>query len=404
MSKSKIEISRREFICLMALLMSLVALSIDALLPALAQIGSSIGVYNSNSNQLILSTIFLGIAVGVMFYGPYSDAYGRKKAIYLGISIFVLGSLFSLFSTNFTVMLIGRVCQGFGIASCRVVALAMIRDRCEGNEMARVMSLIMIVFIVVPTLAPSVGQIILQVASWRAIFGFILSLSLISLLWLYFRQVETLAKEKRRPFSIAVVISGIKETWNNRQSRTYTIASGIIFGAFIGYLCSAQQVLQIQYELGNLFSIYFGGLALAIGLSSFINAKLVMKFSMEILCIVSLLVHSMTSFLFFIYIQHLSSHPDLFTLLSYLAITFFCFGILFGNFNAIALQSLGHIAGVATSVISSMQTLISVMIGGAIGQSYDGTIQPLVFGFLLCGISTLLIIFYHKINVKQVSI
>jgi DHA1 family bicyclomycin/chloramphenicol resistance-like MFS transporter len=239
-------------------------------------------------------------------------------------------------------------------------------------------------------------QAILTFSSWRSIFGFFLIVGLVSLLWLYSRQPETLAKEKRLKFSVSVIFAGIKETLKHPISRTYTLAAGIIFGSFVGYLSSAQQILQVQYKLGESFSLYFGGLALAIGLSSFVNSRLVMKFSMEILCIASLSVLSVISFLFFFYAQSVSGHPNLIILMTYFAIIFFCFGILFGNFNTLAVQPLGHIAGVANSVISSIQTLISVIIGGTIGQYYNGTVQPLIIGFLVCAVTTLTILSIHS--------
>ncbi len=388
--------SKAEFVCLMAVLMSMVALTIDTVLPALDQIGSSLRVQDPNDNQLIIFTLFLGLALGQMLYGPVSDSFGRKKAIYLGIIIFIVGSIISLFSMNFTFMLIGRVCQGFGVASCRVVTLAMIRDKLEGREMGRVMSLIMVLFIMVPAIAPSIGQAILLFSNWRAIFGFILIISIFSGLWLFFRQRETLSKEKRLTFSVSTINAGIIETFKNRITLSYTVASGIIFGAFVGYLSSAQQILQIQYKLGNAFSLYFGGLAVAIGLSSFVTSKLVMKFGMERLCFFSLLMLSINSFIFYWYAKNIIGQPHLFVFMGYLIIAFFSFGMLLGSFNTLAVQPLGHIAGVATSVISSVQTLVSVAVGGVIGQCYDGTILPLILGFLLCGLSSLAIMIYVR--------
>ena len=395
----KPSIGPTEFIILMATLMSLMALAIDAMLPALDLIGLSLGVEDPNDNQLIISSLFLGMAMGLMLYGPISDSYGRKVTLYLGVSIFLIGDVISILSDDFSLMIIGRLCQGFGAAACRVITIAMIRDRFDGPKMAKVMSLIMMVFIMVPVLAPSVGQVILLFASWRAIFFLLLAFALIGVIWLHLRQPETLAIEKRLPFSLSVIGQGISETLKHPQSRTYTIAAGIMFGAFIGYLSSAQQILQIQYQLGSTFSLYFGFLALAIGMASFANSKLVMIFSMEKLCIIALTLISLLSLLFYFYASHYNGQPPLVALMSYLSLTFFCLGILFGNFNTLALHPLGHIAGVATSVISTLQTLLSVMVGYVVGQAYDGGVLPLVGGFLICGAITLLLMAYiMKVN------
>ncbi len=392
MNQSNTQIGSREFICLMASLMSLVALAIDSMLPALDQIGASLGVLDPNDNQLIISTLFLGMALGLMLYGPLSDSYGRKNAIYLGILIFLLGDLMSLYSENLSVMLFGRLCQGFGAAATRVVTLAMIRDKFTGREMGKVMSLIMVFFIMVPAIAPSLGQGILLFASWQGIFWLLFVAAIGCFLWLYIRQPETLAKDKRLRFSLATVFAGVKETLIHPTARYYMLAAGIIFGSFVGYLSSAQQVLQIQYQLGETFSLYFGALALAIGFSSLVNSRLVMHYRMDSLCFAALTLLSVTSALFFWYAQGFAGQPPLTTLMGYLGVTFFCLGMLFSNLNSLAVQSLGHIAGVATSVISSTQTLVSVVIGSLIGQAFDGTVRPIILGFLVCGMCALLIL------------
>ncbi len=391
-----------NFIALMAILMSFVALAIDAMLPALAQIGQDLNVHNANDVQLVISTIFLGMGLGLVFFGPFSDSFGRKPAIYLGMGIFMIGCLASIFSTTFEVMIAGRLLQGLGAASCRVITLAMIRDRFEGNTMAKVMSLIMIIFILIPALAPSIGQGILLFASWRSIFVFMLGLGIVSVLWLALKQPETLSKGDRLPFSLKIILNGIIETIKNRISRNYTIASGLIFGAFVGYLSSAQQILQEQYQLGDKFAFVFGFLALAIGLASFANSKWVDKYGMEALCKQALIVLVAIALVFLPICYYLSGHPSLLALMVYLIITFFCFGILLGNFNTLAIQPLGHIAGVANSVISSLQTLLSVGLGGFIGYSYDGTVLPLTVGFFILGICSLILVL-RLTKVKKVK-
>ncbi|MFY0700473.1 MAG: multidrug effflux MFS transporter [Bermanella sp.] len=392
---------RFEFIVLMAALMSMVALSIDAMLPALGIIGQDLNVANANDSQLIISSVFLGMAFGLIIYGPISDSFGRKKAIYLGVGIFLIGCLISIFAQDFEHMLIGRVLQGFGAAACRVVTIAMMRDKYDGKEMAKIMSLIMMVFIMVPALAPSVGQLILFVADWHGIFVVLIILALASVIWLHTRQDETLAVEKRAPFSLTNIKRGMIETIKHPESRTYTLGAGIMFGAFVGYLSSSQQILQVQYGTGELFSLYFGALALAIGFSSFANSKLVMKMSMQTLCIAALSVVFSTSIVFFIYAEFVNENPGLLSFMLYMLSTFFCFGILFGNFNSLAVHPLGHIAGVATSVISTVQTLISVMVGSYIGQHYDGTIIPLILGFTICSGITLSLVVWLRLRVSS---
>lgn len=381
-----------RFIALMAILMSFVALSIDAMLPALNMIGKDLQVRNPNDVQFVVSSIFLGMGIGLIFFGPFSDSFGRKPAIYLGMAVFFIGCLASIFSQTFEIMIVGRLLQGVGAASCRVITLAMIRDCFVGSSMARVMSLIMMIFVFVPALAPSVGQGILWIAGWRAIFVFMLILGAISIFWFAWKQPETLPKDKRRPFSIVTVLNGVRETVKNKVSLGYMLASGFVFGSFIGYLSSTQQMFQVQYKLGENFSLVFGVLVVSVGLASFANSKWVMRFGMANLCRKSLRFLVLWAILFLPICIYFHGHPPLVLLIIYLMATFFCFGILFGNMNSLAVQPLGHIAGVANSVIASMQTLLSVVLGGYIGYRYDETVIPLVTGFLVLGFCSLVIV------------
>ena len=378
-----------EFVARTAMMNSLVALSIDAMLPALQEIGADLGVQQENDAQLVISALFLGLAVGMLIYGPISDSTGRKPPIYVGFALFVLGCLLSATATSFTVMLAGRFLQGLGAAGPRIVMIALVRDGYEGRAMARIMSLIMAVFILVPALAPAIGQGILLVAHWRAIFGVLLGLALISLVWFAFRQPETLVPGRRVPFSMLSIGRAIRETCTHRTAFGYTIAAGLVFGAFIGFLNSAQQIFQGQYGLGNLFPLYFAVLALSIGGASIVNARLVVRFGMRRLSGLALTALTGLSLAFFAVVWTMAGIPPLWALMIYLMLSFFCIGILFGNFNALAMDPLGHIAGVAASVIGSLTAFISLLLGMVVGLAYDGTVLPLVGGFAALGIASI---------------
>ncbi|MCP4286453.1 MAG: multidrug effflux MFS transporter [Gammaproteobacteria bacterium] len=373
-----------EFVMLMASMTSLVALSIDAMLPALAEIGTTLGVAQENDSQLIIAMVFLGMALGQILYGPMSDATGRKPAVYLGYSFFVAGSLLSLFAGDFNQMIAGRFLQGFGLAAPRIMTIAVVRDQYSGSAMARVMSFIMMVFILVPMIAPVIGQGILILFNWRGIFAFILLTGVVTALWFIFRQPESLPEERRVPFSMRRLRSAIIEVCTHRVSIGYTVIAGIIFGAFIGYLSSSQQIFQQQYGLGSSFPLYFAMLASAIGFSSFLNGRFVMRTGMQRPTLIALSILTVLSALFFGFSFAIGGHPSLWLVTVYFIAAFSCIGILFGNINAMAMLPLGHIAGIGASVVGSLSTLIAVPVGISISRSYSGTVLPLVGGFAVC--------------------
>ncbi len=372
---------KKEFVALMALSMSLVALAIDAMLPALAEIGSDLGLVRDNDRQLVLTVLFLGLSLGQLFYGPISDSLGRRGPIFFGFGLFILGSALAVVAPTFEWLLIGRFLQGLGAAGPRILTVAIIRDCAVGREMARLMSLVMMVFILIPAIAPALGQAILLIASWRGIFLALLLLSSMTLVWFYFRQPETLSFEARRPISPASLGGAFVEILHTRSTVLYTLAGGMIFGSFVGFLNSAQQIFQELYGLGVRFPAYFAVLALTIGCASLINARLVIRLGMRFLCILGLGVTVLTSAVFLIYC--LIADPGIWLLMAYLMVTFFCTGILFGNISALAMEPLGHMAGLASSVIGSAKTLISLLLGYVIGYAYDNSVVPLVAGFFL---------------------
>jgi len=374
---------------MMALLISLTALSIDTILPALPAIAAELGVQRANDIQLMISAVFLGMAGGQIFYGPLSDSFGRKPALYSALLLYMLGTLICIAATDFSALLAGRFVQGLGAAGPRIITTALVRDQHKGAAMARIMSFVMAVFILVPVVAPAIGQAALLLADWRAIFWGFLVLAIIATAWFALRQPETLTRDHRIPFSISRIARAVREICTNRVSLGYTLATGFILGAFIGYLMSAQQILQQQYALGVQFPLYFAILSLGIGAASFANAKLVVRYGMRFLSHWALILLSVLSILFFAIAFRATGHPPLFALIAYLLVVFFCFGILFGNFNAMAMEPLGHIAGVGASVVGSLTLFLSLLFGTLIGQSYNGTVLPLVAGFALLGLAAL---------------
>ena len=378
-----------EFVALMASLTALVALSIDMVLPSLPAIGVSLGVARANDNQLVVSLLFLGFGIGQFFYGPFSDTAGRKPAAFLGLLVFTAGCSLALLSQTFPMMLAGRLLQGIGVAGPRTITIALIRDRFEGREMARVMSLVTAVFILVPIIAPALGQALLGMFGWRSIFVVYLVMGLITSIWFGLRQEETLPAPRRIPFSVARVASAVRQVVTSRVAVGYTVAAGFVFGAFLGYLTSAQQILQEEYALGARFPLYFSMLAVAIGGASLANARLVLRYGMRPLSRLALWGILALSIAFTIFSVVAGGHPPLAMLMAYLMASFFGIGLLFGNLTTMAMQPLGAIAGTGSAVVGATSMLISLTLGTVIGQIYDGTVLPLVGGFAVLSLCSL---------------
>ena len=351
-----------EFIVLISLIMSLVALSIDAMLPALNQIGQDLGVTNSNDLQYIIAVLFLGMGVGQMLFGPLSDSIGRKPAITIGFGIFLAGCFLSAFAQNFEAMLIGRLLQGFGASSPRIVTIALVRDSYSGRAMARVMSFSMSIFILVPILAPALGQWVMGFAGWRGIFASFIVLTLLVLIWFILRLRETLPLAKRRQFSFGDLGRNLISIASNRTVCGYTLTAGFVFGAFVAYLSLSQKLFQDQYGLGDEFPLYFGVLASSIGAASLVNASLVMRLGMRRLSTIAMTCSLLLSLMFLVIAYTYDGHPPLTWLMGYLLALFFFTGILFGNLNALAMDPLKSFAGLGAAFIGSVSTLLSVAI------------------------------------------
>ncbi|WP_088345436.1 MULTISPECIES: multidrug effflux MFS transporter [Rhodomicrobium] len=381
-----------EFVGLIALMMALTALSVDMMLPALGEIGHDLGLEAGNDRQLIITFYLAGFAAGQPFFGPLSDRFGRKGPLYLGLALFAIGSVAATLAESATAMFAARVLQGFGAAAPRILAIAIVRDRFAGRRMARVMSFVMMVFIAMPILAPSIGQAVMLAAPWRAIFAVLLLACLIILVWSWLRLAETHAAGYRLPLSPARLFEAIRAIITQRQTAGYAIAFGFIFGILLSYVASAEQIFVVVYGLGTSFPIVFGAIASAMIVASLINARLVERIGMRRVSHVSLL--ALATACGIVAAFGFPEAPPLIAFGLFMATVFFCFGLIGPNFNAMAMEPVGHIAGTASSFIGFYTTASGAVFGYLIGQSFDGTLRPLSIGItalVLCALVTVLI-------------
>lgn len=381
-----------EFVALFSLTTSLIALSIDAILPALGAMGRSLAVGDPKDTQLIVTLFIFGMVFGELFFGPLSDSIGRKKAILLGLAIYGAGTVVAMTATSLEQVLLGRIIQGIGVSGPKIASRALIRDQFEGAAMARIMSFIMMVFILVPMLAPALGQAVLLVADWRAIFNVFLAIAAIVALWMQVRQPETLTRERRIRFSPTTILANGLLIVRHGPVMAYTFSAGFVFGALLLYLSTVQAIFVDLYGVGDRFALYFALLALGIGLASFSNSQLVMRYGMQRLAVTALLgLIGFAGVLLFVALSH-GGVPPFPVFMALCFAVFFCNGLLFGNLNAMAMQSLGRVAGLGASMIASISSLVAVVLSVVIGRFYDETVVPLTVGFLIAGSCSLILV------------
>lgn len=381
------------FLLFLALMTSVIALTIDAILPAVDGISNDLGFESPSDRQLIVLVVFIGIGVGQPVFGPLSDAIGRRPTALIGWIIYCLGTVLAMTAPNLEVILAGRFLQGIGAAGPRVVATAIVRDLYAGRPMARIISLIMTVFMLVPMFAPLLGQVIEAAAGWRAIFGVYLLMALVCALWYIGAVPETLNPANRRPLSFYPLVAAFREVLTNRRSMLYTLASTAIFGAFAAMLASAQQVFEELMALGDAFPLAFAVLALSFAIAQFANAKLVMRLGMRQICRNSAVMVVLASlFATAIGLSPLGPVPPYWVFMLVMVPVFLGTALMFSNLTALALEPLGHIAGTASAVIMSVSTLGAVPLGMVIARAIDGTVVPLFVGFAGLGALALLAI------------
>lgn len=395
--------SEFEFTIIMASLMSLAALSIDALLPALNQIGDSLGVIDSKNNQLLITMIFLGLGFGQLVSGPLSDSIGRKPVIYFGYIIFVFSSILCISATSLEMMIIGRVLQGIGLSAPRTISMAIVRDRYSGDQMAKVMSFVTAIFILVPVVAPTFGQLMLNLFGWEAIFYSQIIFGLFVILWMWKRQPETLKEENRRPIKFSMFIEGLKEFMKHKYSIVFTLIAGLVMSAFMVYLSSSQQIFQEQYGLVDEFPYIFAGLALGVGLATFLNGTFVMKLGMLKLATIFMIAITILSTAF-VSIYYGKPNPSSTVMILFTAVLLFFIGFIFGNVNALAMQPLGHIAGIGSAIFGFVSTVMAVPIATFIGSFISVSVLPLFAGFAICGSLCLILMLYLKLSDRKASL
>ncbi|MDX1769333.1 multidrug effflux MFS transporter [Arenibacter troitsensis] len=373
-----------EFVAIMASLMSIVALAIDALLPAMSTIGIDINSLDPTENQKFITMIFLGLGVGQLIFGPLSDSFGRKPIVYIGFALFCVASVICVLAPNLEWMIVGRILQGIGLSAPRTISISMIRDSYKGDYMAKIMSFVTAFFILVPIVAPAMGKFFLDHYGWESIFYMQLVATLGVGVWFWRRQPETLKPEYKIKFSSHVFVDGFKELLRHRETMAFTIVSGLITGAFMVYLSSAQEVFEVQYGLADNFPFVFAGLAISVGLSTLLNGTMVVKLGMRRLALIALTLFCTVSIVY-VGLFWNSQNPSLWILITFLAMQFFTLGFLFGNLRAIAMEPIGHIAGIGAAITGFISTMIAIPIATYVGSYIQDTILPLFVGFLVCG-------------------
>ena len=379
-------------IFLVASLMAMGALSIDTILPALSIIKSQ---YNVNPRHIhwTITIVFLGISVGQLVFGPISDSIGRKKTSLLGLGIFGLGNIISISANDYGLFLICRFFQGLGAGATVVVSRAIARDLYSGSQLARVMSFVTTIFILVPVIAPGMGQLVISLSSWEFIPIITMIFCLALALWIIAFQFETI--KKLRPFNFRGILDGMGEVFKCKTSRSYTITAGLTFGVLVSYLNISQPLFQEYLLVGKYFVIYFGVLALAVGLGSILNAKLVTKLNPKTIILFSLKFETIWAISFLLFFT-IGGVFNTFTVMLFLLPNFFVFGTIFGNLTALALSPMGHIAGTASAIIGTSTTLIALPLASLIGFYFSGTLLPFIF--LIITVSTLSLLMVKKLN------
>jgi MFS transporter, DHA1 family, multidrug resistance protein len=391
---SRPAIGFREFVALMAALMSINALGIDMMLPALPDISRDLGMTTENQRQWIISIYMIGFGLAQLAYGPLADRYGRRPLMLAGLLLYAATSLIASFAASFETMIAARFLQGMAAAASRVLVVSMVRDCYSGRQMARVMSLSFIVFLAAPILAPSIGKLILLVAPWEAIFHALSAFGAILAIWMVLRLGETLHPEYRRSIDLGEIVAAAREVVGNRCSLGYTLALSMSFGAMLGFVGSAQQLFTDVFRAEDVFPLVFAFIAGSMGLASYLNSRIVLRLGSRRVSHAALMGYIAIGGAHLLSSEFIGE-----TLVSFALFQFaimFCAGLMGSNFGAMAMEPMGAIAGTASSVQGTISTLIAATIGIVVGQSFNATSIPVVMGFFGGGIGALIAVLYAE--------
>lgn len=395
-----------ELVMLLAALMSLMAFSIDSIMPALPEIAGEFIPGTPSRAQLTISAFVFGTGIGQLFIGPFSDSYGRRPALILGIGLFICGALAARLSTSLDMLLVFRFVQGLGAATSRIVSQAVMRDLYSGRDQARIGSIVFTFFVVIPALAPLVGQwIVLATGGWRGLFSVYFAMGAAVLAWYLLRQPETLAEDRRRAFRLKPVFAAAMEVLRTPVAFRYLIVASLGFGQLMSYISSAQQVFTDTLDAGTKFPLYFAGIALLSAISGFINSRVVMRLGMRPLARVAFGSQAVIATLFwaawqFGLVDTLSTPTVLVLYILWSITLFFMNGMTFGNITALAMEPLGHIAGTASAVLGALSSILAVAIAAPVGLAFDGTPRALLLGVALCSAAAFWLVYRDRDRVR----
>ena len=388
----KKSIGPRELTIMMASLMALNALAIDAMLPAFPAMIKGLSIKNPNDIQYVISVFLAGTGIGALIYGPLSDRYGRKPILLIATVGAAIFSLACSISPTFEIMLAMRFAHGLLAAAMAVLVISVIRDQFEGDAMARRMSTIFLIFMIVPIIAPTVGQLVLLFAGWRTIFDLIAFMAVAAAVWVYRRLPETLAPENVIPIEPRALAKAWRMVVLNRNAAGYMLGAGIVQGSLFGYLNSSQQMFDKVFNAADFFTIGFAIVAIGIAVSNFANARIVERFGARRV--------SHTALITFIALGALQvaagelAPKSLPLFLALLTANMAMIGFIGSNFSSIAMTPFGHVAGAASSFQTFVRTVLAASIGAVIGQQFDGRVTPVALGFLVCGLLALMLVLW----------